>query len=242
MPASGGRVGAVDGSGAAGTASDDGATWLIDAYNVIGARPDGWWRDRMLALARLCDAVAEWLAPDDAAVVVVDGWPRPEVPEGRPKGPAVSTADGSIAAMIANSACRLLLLRAPEGEAYAIAETWNGAGWQRVGSIYPLIELKLDADEESSSAMQDFLYEQALRNKKCSPTMYLPPAQGGVAEDLQYMVHDFIQRSIASGGVDPAKIIKAQEKYDEALAEYEAPANYLKSCKKLAEAVDALKD
>jgi predicted RNA-binding protein with PIN domain len=92
MPPSGGRVRAVDGSGAVGTASDDGATWLIDAYNVIGARPDGWWRDRMLALARLCDAVAQWLAPDDVAVVVVDGWPRPEVPEGRRHGVTVRYA------------------------------------------------------------------------------------------------------------------------------------------------------
>jgi predicted RNA-binding protein with PIN domain len=54
--------------------------WVIDAYNVLGARPDGWWRNRTLALARLCDAIAEWRG-DEEVILVVDGWPRAEVPE-----------------------------------------------------------------------------------------------------------------------------------------------------------------
>lgn len=58
-------------------------TWIVDAYNVLGARPDGWWRNRMLALARLCDAIATWSRGDDEVVVMVDGWPKAEVPEGR---------------------------------------------------------------------------------------------------------------------------------------------------------------
>lgn len=66
--------------------------WIIDAYNVLGARPDGWWRNRALALARLCDAIVAW-RPDDAdVVVVVDGWPKPEVPEGRAHGITVRYA------------------------------------------------------------------------------------------------------------------------------------------------------
>jgi 8-oxo-dGTP diphosphatase len=28
-------------------------TWVIDASNVIGSRPDGWWRDRAGATRRL---------------------------------------------------------------------------------------------------------------------------------------------------------------------------------------------
>ena len=31
---------------------------LVDAANVVGARPDGWWRDRVGATARLLDALA----------------------------------------------------------------------------------------------------------------------------------------------------------------------------------------
>jgi hypothetical protein len=32
--------------------------WLVDASNVLGSRPDGWWRDRPAAVARLVDEVA----------------------------------------------------------------------------------------------------------------------------------------------------------------------------------------
>ena len=34
--------------------------WFIDAMNVIGSRPDGWWRDRDGAMRRLVDQVRAW--------------------------------------------------------------------------------------------------------------------------------------------------------------------------------------
>ncbi len=52
-------------------------TWLVDGLNVIGSRPDGWWRDRTGAMARLAtrlDAFAR--ATGDAVHVVFDGRPR----------------------------------------------------------------------------------------------------------------------------------------------------------------------
>lgn len=55
--------------------------WIIDAYNVLGARPDGWWRNRMVALAHLLDDIAAWRPADETVVVMIDGWPRVEVPE-----------------------------------------------------------------------------------------------------------------------------------------------------------------
>ena len=55
--------------------------WIIDAYNVLGARPDGWWRNRMGALARLLDDIAAWRPAGETVVVMIDGWPRTEVPE-----------------------------------------------------------------------------------------------------------------------------------------------------------------
>lgn len=60
--------------------------WIIDAYNVLGARPDGWWRNRARALAKLCDLIAAWRHADDDVIVMVDGWPRAEVPERRWRG------------------------------------------------------------------------------------------------------------------------------------------------------------
>jgi len=46
---------------------------MIDASNVIGARPDGWWRDREGATRRLLDALRE---SGEEAVVVLDVGPE----------------------------------------------------------------------------------------------------------------------------------------------------------------------
>jgi len=45
---------------------------LIDAMNVIGSRPDGWWRDREGAMRRLVGDVRGW-ATDDVTVVLDAG-------------------------------------------------------------------------------------------------------------------------------------------------------------------------
>jgi predicted RNA-binding protein with PIN domain len=49
--------------------------WLVDASNVIGSRPDGWWRDREGAAERLISALREFAGPDDDVVVVLDFGP-----------------------------------------------------------------------------------------------------------------------------------------------------------------------
>jgi len=49
--------------------------WLVDASNVIGSRPDGWWRDREGATERLLDALREFAAEEDEVVVVLDAGP-----------------------------------------------------------------------------------------------------------------------------------------------------------------------
>src|SRR4051812_39761317 len=46
--------------------------------NVIGSRPDGWWRDRDAALARLGDRLGALLGPTgDDVTVVFERPPRP---------------------------------------------------------------------------------------------------------------------------------------------------------------------
>jgi len=39
--------------------------------NVIGSRPDGWWRDRGRAMAALVERLEQWAAAEDADVTVV---------------------------------------------------------------------------------------------------------------------------------------------------------------------------
>src|SRR4051794_35229938 len=48
-------------------------TWFIDAMNVIGSRPDGWWRDREGAIRRFVAEVADWA--EDEVTVVLDSGP-----------------------------------------------------------------------------------------------------------------------------------------------------------------------
>ncbi len=45
--------------------------WLIDGMNVIGTRPDAWWRDRHAAMVRLVDQLERWAAQNGAEVTVV---------------------------------------------------------------------------------------------------------------------------------------------------------------------------
>ena len=47
---------------------------LIDAMNVIGSRPDGWWRDRDGAARRLVADVRAW-AGEEPVTVVLDAGP-----------------------------------------------------------------------------------------------------------------------------------------------------------------------
>ena len=52
--------------------------YLVDAMNVIGTRPDGWWRDRDAAMARLVDRLERWVASTGEDVTVVfERKPRP---------------------------------------------------------------------------------------------------------------------------------------------------------------------
>src|SRR5204862_3588382 len=66
---------------------------IVDGNNVIGSRPDGWWRDRPGAARRLIAALQElaWRSGDRISVVL-DGRPLPDVPEGVHDGVLVAYA------------------------------------------------------------------------------------------------------------------------------------------------------
>ncbi len=52
--------------------------WLVDGMNVIGTRPDRWWRDRDAAMLRLVDQLERWAASEGEDVIVVfERPPRP---------------------------------------------------------------------------------------------------------------------------------------------------------------------
>ncbi len=78
---------------------------IVDAANVVGSVPDGWWRDRLGATRRLRDALTVLptdgladrpdLAPPLEVVLVVEGKARPLAEEAGPEAPAVLAAPGS---------------------------------------------------------------------------------------------------------------------------------------------------
>jgi len=45
--------------------------WLVDGMNVIGTRPDGWWRDRDRAMHGLVKLLEDWAAAEGEDVTVV---------------------------------------------------------------------------------------------------------------------------------------------------------------------------
>jgi predicted RNA-binding protein with PIN domain len=52
--------------------------WIVDAMNVIGSRPDGWWKNRREAMIRLVDTLERWASDEHQHVTVV--FERPPSP------------------------------------------------------------------------------------------------------------------------------------------------------------------
>ncbi len=77
--------------------------WMVDGMNVIGTRPDGWWRDRDAAMARLVDLLERFAAATgDDVTVVFERKPNPplrstviEIAHAKKRGP--DAADFEIA-------------------------------------------------------------------------------------------------------------------------------------------------
>src|SRR5690349_21645660 len=67
--------------------------WLVDGMNVIGSRPDGWWRDRDGAVRRLLGRLQALARRDgEPILLVLDGRPLGDVPEGEHDGVEVRYA------------------------------------------------------------------------------------------------------------------------------------------------------
>jgi hypothetical protein len=56
---------------------------IVDGANVVGSRPDGWWRDRAGAARRLHDVLAGADLGYDVVVLVLEGAARPGRAVGR---------------------------------------------------------------------------------------------------------------------------------------------------------------
>jgi len=70
-------------------------TLVVDAANVVGARPDGWWKDRAGAARRLHERLLVADTPQDVVVLVLEGAAKGGVRPGRDGHLRVVHAKGS---------------------------------------------------------------------------------------------------------------------------------------------------
>ena len=84
---------------------------VVDAANVVGSRPNGWWRDRAQAAANLCRGLTAAIDAgrlEAPVVVVLEGAARSGSDEGDHGGLSVVHASGSgddtIADLVAQAA------------------------------------------------------------------------------------------------------------------------------------------
>jgi hypothetical protein len=68
---------------------------VVDGANVVGSRPDGWWRDRPGAARRLHDALVAAELEHDEVVLVLEGAARRGVDPGTSDGVRVVHSPGS---------------------------------------------------------------------------------------------------------------------------------------------------
>ncbi len=73
-----------------------GVDWIVDGMNLMGSRPDGWWRDRAAARRRQVATLAALSEREGATITVVfDGRDQPEeVADGAVLGVRVVFAPG----------------------------------------------------------------------------------------------------------------------------------------------------
>jgi predicted RNA-binding protein with PIN domain len=115
---------------------------VVDAMNVIGSRPTGWWRDRDAAVRLLVERLQALAASSgDQVTLVVDGRPQAELPEGDHGGVRVlyapragrNAADDRIVRLLdAEPDTRVEVITSDRGlaeRAAARGATVRGASW-----------------------------------------------------------------------------------------------------------------
>jgi predicted RNA-binding protein with PIN domain len=99
--------------------------WLVDGMNVIGTRPDAWWRDRHGAMVRLVDMLERWAATSGADVTVV--FEKPPSPPIRSTVIAVAHAPRPRRDSADDEIVRLLLADAePAAVRVVTSDHWLG--------------------------------------------------------------------------------------------------------------------
>ena len=100
---------------------------IVDGANVVGSRPDGWWRDRPGAARRLYEQLVA--APLDDVVLVLEGAARSGVEERAGRVAVVHAAGSGDDAIASLAASGCTVVTADRG----LAERVQAAGATVVG-------------------------------------------------------------------------------------------------------------
>jgi predicted RNA-binding protein with PIN domain len=127
--------------------------WIVDGMNVIGSRPDGWWRDRRRAMVRLVDRLEHWAAAEGQRVTVI--FEQPVLPPidstvievGHAPRPAADSADDEIIRLVHADQCPQEITVVTSDS--RLADRVRGAG----ASVYPAAGFRalIDAMHSRSS-------------------------------------------------------------------------------------------
>ncbi len=110
--------------------------WIVDAMNVIGSRPDGWWKDRRSAMATLVDRLEHWASTEHRVTVVFERPPSPPIVSSvieiahAPRAAANSADDEIVRLVQADDAPQDVTVVTSDG---GLVERVRGAG----ASVYP---------------------------------------------------------------------------------------------------------
>ncbi|MGE2691162.1 NYN domain-containing protein [Mycolicibacterium pulveris] len=115
--------------------------WIVDAMNVIGSRPDGWWRNRAAAMTTLVGNLERWAPEGDQVTVVFERPPSPPIES---SVITVTSAPRAAANSADDEIVRLVL--ADERPADVVVATSDRALAERVratgASVYPAERLR----------------------------------------------------------------------------------------------------
>ncbi|HYX59973.1 MAG TPA: hypothetical protein VE888_13300 [Streptosporangiaceae bacterium] len=114
------------------------ATIVVDVANVMGSRPDGWWRDRAGAAVRLHDQIAE-LAASGQAILPGDAEPGKNAEPGENTEPGEDTP---AFVLVLEGAARAAIPRLPS----AVSSDLGNAGPLRSGEVR-IVEARGSGDD-----------------------------------------------------------------------------------------------